>query len=298
MTRSSELAALIDRYALQEGVQDTILPRVTLVKATRRTEPLHALQEAAVCIIASGRKKVMLGSDVVTYDTERYLIASVDLPLVGEVLEASPEAPYLCFALKLDPALLGALMLEFGIEAESPGPLGPGISLGRVTPELLDAACRLLRLLGAPRDMSALAPLAEREILYRLMTGGEAGKLRRIAMTDGRLAQVNRAIGWIKKNFREPFRIDAVCEEASMSASALHAHFKSATNMSPLQYQKQLRLQEARRLILSRSTDAANAGHSVGYDSPSQFSREYRRQFGAPPLRDAERLRASPPQAG
>lgn len=293
MARSSDLAALIDRYAEQEGViLDTALPRVKLVKSTRRTEPLHAVQHAAVCVIASGRKQVMLGQDVYTYDAEQYLIATVDLPLVGEVIEASPEEPYLCFVLQLSPAMLAAMFVEFGIERGRAARTGPALSLGRVSPELLDAAVRMMRLLDTPADIPALAPLAEREILYRLIRGGEAARLGEIAMADGRLGQVNRAIDWIKRNFREPFRIEAVCEEARMSPSALHAHFKSVTLMSPLQYQKQLRLQEARRLIMTRSADAATAGHRVGYDSPSQFSREYRRLFGAPPMRDGERLRA------
>lgn len=292
MASSRDLAELIDRYAERDGlIEETALPRVMLVKSTRRTEPIHALQSAAVCIIASGRKRVMLGQDVFTYDAEKYLVASVDLPLVGEVIEATPEEPYLCFVLKLDPAMLGLMLVEFGIERSRSKRIGPALTLGKVSPDLLDAAVRLMRLLASPADIPALAPLAEREILYRLMRGGEANKLGEIAMADGRLGQVNRAIDWIKRNFREPFAMEALCEEARMSPSALHAHFKSVTLMSPLQYQKQLRLQEARRLILARSVDAAGAGHAVGYDSPSQFSREYRRLFGAPPMRDVDRLR-------
>ncbi len=299
MASSKDLAELIDRYAETEGlVEETALPRVMLVKSTRRTEPIHALQSAAVCIIASGRKRVMLGQDVFTYDPEQYLIASVDLPLVGEVIEATQEEPYLCFVLKLDPAMLASMLVEFGVQRGRSMRTGPALSLGKVSPELLDAAVRLMRLMETPSDIPALAPLAEREILYRLMRGGEAEKLGEIALADGRLGQVNRAIDWIKRNFREPFEMDAVCAEARMSQSALHAHFKSVTLMSPLQYQKQLRLQEARRLILTKSADAAGAGHAVGYDSPSQFSREYRRLFGAPPMRDGERLREQEMAAG
>jgi transcriptional regulator GlxA family with amidase domain len=163
-----------------------------------------------------------------------------------------------------------------------------------VTPPVIDAAVRLLRLLETPADIPVLAPLAEREILYRLLVGDQTSRLRQIAFAESKLQQVNRAIGWIKQNFRAPFSIEALAAEARMSASALHEHFKTVTSMSPLQYQKQLRLQEARRLILLQSLDAAMAGHTVGYDSPSQFSREYKRLFGAPPARDIARLRASP----
>jgi transcriptional regulator GlxA family with amidase domain len=167
------------------------------------------------------------------------------------------------------------------------------VSLSAVTPELLDAAVRLLRLLAAPRDIPALAPLAEREILYRLLTGDQVATLRQIALGDRRMRRVGRAIEWIKRNYREPFRIETLAPQAAMSPSSLHAHFKTLTAMSPLQYQKQLRLQEARRLMLGQSMDAASAAYDVGYESPSQFSREYRRLFGNPPARDSARLKSS-----
>lgn len=295
MASPQDLAELIERYADGDGVHETALPRVALIRSSSPTEPLHALHQPALCIVAQGRKQVMLGAEIFLYDAAEFLVVSVDLPVVGEVVEASPERPYLCFRLDLDPASLGAMLVEFGLDgAPDDDRPHPGLTLGPVTPDLLDAAVRLVRLLGSPKDAKALAPLAEREILYRLASGGLAKTLRQIAMADGRLGQVNRAIGWIKRNFREPFRMEEVCSEARMSQSALHAHFRTVTAMSPLQYQKQLRLQEARRLILSRAADAAGAGHAVGYDSPSQFSREYRRMFGAPPMRDADRLRAQP----
>jgi AraC-like DNA-binding protein len=165
------------------------------------------------------------------------------------------------------------------------------VTLSVVTPELRDAAVRLLRLLATPRDIPTLAPLAEREILYRLLTGAHAATLRQIALGDGKLRRVARAIDWIKRNYREPFHIEALAAEAAMSPSALYAQFKAVTAMSPLQYQKQLRLQEARRLMLGQAMDAASAAYDVGYESPSQFSREYRRLFGEPPARDIARLK-------
>jgi AraC-like DNA-binding protein len=289
-----ELARLIERYTEKDGIHATAIRRLFLIRSSRPTEPIHALHEPAVCLVAQGRKQVMVGQSVYVYDRAEYLVVSVDVPIVGQILEASADAPYLCLRLDLDPAAIGALMLEAELPGAGSGQPGQALSLSSITVELLDAAIRLVRLLAAPRDVPILAPLAEREILYRLLLGDQTSKLRQIALGESKLQQINRAIGWIKTNFREPFSIDAVASEARMSPSTLHEHFKAVTSMSPLQYQKQLRLQEARRLILSQSIDAAMAGHSVGYESPSQFSREYRRTFGAPPARDVARLRASP----
>ena len=294
LAATRELARLIEQFAGEDGVLATAIPRLFLIRSSRPTDEIHAVHEPAVCLVAQGRKQVMVGQSVYVYDPAKYLVVSVDVPLVGQILEASADAPYLCLRLDLDPAAIGALMLEAkvtGVDSEQPG---PALSLSSVTFELLDSAIRLVRLLAVPRDIPILAPLAEREILYRLLQGDQTSKLRQIAFAESKLQQINRAIGWIKRNFREPFSIDALASEARMSPSTLHEHFKAVTSMSPLQYQKQLRLQEARRLILSQSIDAAMAGHSVGYESPSQFSREYKRTFGAPPARDVARLRASP----
>jgi AraC-like DNA-binding protein len=294
LSAARELGSLIERFAGTDGVHATAIPRVFLIRSSHPTEQLHAVQEPAVCFVAQGRKRVMAGQSVYLYDRAKYLIAAVEVPIVGQIIEASPAAPYLCLRLDLEPAAIGALMLEAEVAGLANDAPGPALSLSSVTPELLDAAVRLVRLLGAPRDIPVIAPLAEREILYRLLRGEQAAQLRQIAFAESRLRQINRAIGWIKRNYREPFSIDKVAAEARMSPSTLHEHFKSVTSMSPLQYQKQLRLQEARRLILSQSLDAATAGHSVGYESPSQFSREYKRTFGAPPARDIARLRDSP----
>jgi len=289
MAATEELAGLIARHAGRDGVHATAIPRLALIRADTPTEPLHALQNPALCIIASGAKQVMLGDQVFAYDRHHYLVASVDIPVVGQVL----EAPYLCFRLDLDAALLSSLLLEAGIETpQQQDAPGSGLALAPVTSELLDATLRLVRLLDSPRDIATLAPLAEREILYRLLLSEASVKLRQIAMADSRLQRINRAIGWIRKHYAEPFSVEAVAAEAGMSASSLHQHFKTVTAMSPLQYQKQIRLQEARRLILAHGMDAASAGHIVGYDSPSQFSREYSRLFGAPPVRDIARLKA------
>jgi AraC-like DNA-binding protein len=292
MQQIEELAALVGRLVEADGVHETAIPRLALIRSCQPTEPLHVLHEPALCIIVQGRKQVMLGSQVYRYDRSQYLVVSVDLPVIGQVVEATAEQPYLCVRLNLDPVLLGSIMLEAGVDEQAGSGAGPGLALNPVAPDLLDAALRMVRLLEAPRDIAMLAPLAEREILYRLMTGEQAARLRQIATGESRLQQVNRAIGWIKRNYDKAFSVETLAHEASMSPSALHQHFKAVTAMSPLQYQKQLRLQEARRLILGTALDAASAGFRVGYDSPSQFSREYRRLFGAPPLRDAARLRS------
>lgn len=289
MAGADELGALIAQHVPGDGVHATAIPRVSLISAATPTEPLHALQRPALCIIASGAKQVLLGDQVYRYDRRDFLVASVDVPVTGQVL----EAPYLCFRLDLDPAMLSGLLLEVGAtEADNGDETASGLTLAPVTPELLDATVRLARLLNSPRDIPALAPLAEREILYRLLLCEGAAKLRQIAMADSRLQQVSRAIRWIRQYYAEPFSIDTVAAEARMSSSSLHHHFKTVTGMTPLQYQKQIRLQEARRLILAHDMDAAAAGHIVGYESPSQFSREYSRLFGAPPVRDIARLRA------
>ena len=294
----NELARSIEQFTAEDGIHATTIPRVTLVRMSQPTVPTHAVQNPAICIIAQGAKRVLMGDQVMHYGPLRYLVVSVDVPVIGQVIEATAEEPYLCFKLDLDPAMLGQLLLDMGPEMASDEDEGAttGMGLATVTDDIIATATRLLRLLESPQDVRMLAPMVERELLYRLLRGEQAAQLRQIAWGGSRLQQINRAIGWIKENFAEPFRIEAVAAEARMSASALHLHFKSVTAMSPLQYQKQLRLQEARRLILSQAADAATAGHRVGYDSPSQFSREYARLFGAPPLRDVARLRQSPGQ--
>ncbi|HYE52694.1 MAG TPA: AraC family transcriptional regulator [Azospirillaceae bacterium] len=298
MDQHRMLAEMIGRHAASDGVHATALPRLHLVRKAQPTEPMHGVHEPALCLIVQGAKRVLVGDRVFRYDPGCYLVVSVDVPVVGQVTDATPDEPYLSLRFDIDPKALAALLLDAGPSLpQVPSRGTAGVAVSTVTPELLDAVARLVRLLDCPGDLAVLAPLAEREILYRLLTGEQAAMLRQIALGESRLAQVNKAIAWIKRNFRDQFSIAALAAEAGMSPSALHQHFKAVTAMSPLQYQKQLRLQEARRLILTRAMDAANAGFSVGYESPSQFSREYSRLFGAPPLRDAARLRALPEAA-
>lgn len=288
-----ELAALISRYATEDGRTHTEIPRLDLIRASHPTESVHTVHEPSLCIVVQGKKEVFLDEQVYPYDRDQYLIVSVDLPLVGQVVEATPRKPYLGFRLGLDVSVLGELLVETGLDSGNGGRSSPGLVLAPADLEVLGAASRLLQLLDTPQDIGVVAPLIEREILYRLLKGGHAPALRQIALAQGKLAQVGKAISWIKDHYREPYRADDVASEARMSSSALHHHFKAVTLMSPLQYQKRLRLQEARRQIMNASVDAATAGFSVGYDSPSQFSREYGRLFGEPPLRDTEKLRTS-----
>lgn len=270
------------------------VPGLALIRQSQPTDRVPVLHEPAVCLIAQGSKIVTLADETYRYDPESFLVVSVDLPLSGQVIEASPDAPYLCVRVDIDPGLLKELMLQ------QPPPAGGetarGLHLSRTTPELTDAVARLLGLLDRPQDIPVLAPLIRREIHYWLLTGDQAGIVRQIGTPGSRLTQISRAIAWIRANFDQPFSIDAVASEAGMSPSSLHHHFKAVTAMSPLQYQKQIRLQEARRLMLSEAKAAAVAAFEVGYESPSQFSREYARLFGTPPARDAARLRAAAPE--
>ena len=295
MDRIAELSTLIDRHVVGTGICSTAMPRVSLIRADAPSTPTPAVYEASLCIIAQGSKRVSIGEHSVVYDAAHYLLVSVDLPLVGHVLDANPERPYLCCKIDLDAAMLADLMAsEGGGVARTALPV-LGVYPG--DPDLIDAACRLVGLLDRPDTIRALAPLIEREILYRLLIGPHGPMLRHVATAGSHLNQVSRAIAAIRRRFDAPIRIDDVAAEAGMSASSLHAHFKAITRMTPLEYQKQLRLQEARRLMLTEGATASTAGFAVGYESPSQFSREYRRLFGAPPRADIERLHAAPAAA-
>ncbi|WKB55942.1 AraC family transcriptional regulator [Eleftheria terrae] len=287
----TRLASLIQRATSGDGVFSTAIGRLALIRASQPNQPLHAVQQPALCVVAGGAKRVMLQDEAYLYDRSRYLVASVELPVSGQVVQATPDAPYLCVRLDLDPGEIAGLLLQARLPAP-PVPTGRGLWLSRTSAPLLDAVLRLVALLDSPEDIETLAPLAMREIVYRLLKSPEGPLLAHLARADGPGQRVRKAIAWIRAHLDQPLRIEALAREAHMSPSSLHQHFKALTSMSPLQYQKQLRLQEARRLLLSEVADAATAGHRVGYSSPSQFSREYRRRFGAPPARDIERLRA------
>jgi AraC-like DNA-binding protein len=292
MYQMDAISEIIGRHVPADGMHASALPRLSLVRSCRPTEAVPTVYKPSLCIIAQGRKQVELGGRSYVYDPAKYLTVSVDLPLVGSILEASPERPYLSLVLDIDLPALTELMLQHP-HALGPEPSGPALGVSEVEPGLLDAALRLARLLDTPKDAPALAPLAEREILYRLLTGAQAPMIRRIASAESRLTQIGRAIAWLRENYAQPVSVERLAADAGMSASSFHSHFKAATTMSPLQYRTRVRLQEARRMMAVEAMDAASAGFAVGYDSPSQFSRDYRRLYGAPPLKDAVRLRRS-----
>jgi AraC-like DNA-binding protein len=292
MDAIDHLAAAITRHAPQPGMAATAVPRLQLIRADRPTERMPSVYEASLCLIAQGAKQVALGDQVLHYDPTTFLVVSVDLPLVGHVTHASPDAPYLCCKIDLNLSALAEMVIAEG-GAPRQAEL-PALAVYPAETELVDAACRLVRLLDQPAAIPALAPLIEREILFRLLSGPHGATLRYLASGDSRLGQVSRAIAQIRRRYHEQIRIEEIAATAGMSPSSLHAHFKAVTRMTPLEYQKQLRLQEARRLMLAEGRTAGSAGFAVGYDSPSQFSREYHRLFGAPPRRDIERLQGAP----
>ena len=295
-TPHARLAALLERFANDDGVTSTAIPGLSLFRATAPTEPLHCLYEPALAIVVQGRKQAMLGDAVYLYGQAQYLVVSLDLPVIGQVIEASEAVPYLAMRMDLEPAHISALLLEFDHPAGEQG-CPRGIAVSSLDDSLQDAMVRLLSLLDTPQDIAVLAPLIQREILYRLLMGERGGQLRQIACVGSHSQRIAKAVGWLKNNFDRALSIEALASEVSMSISALHHHFKAATAMSPLQFQKQLRLQEARRLMLAEGFDAATAGSRVGYESPSQFSREYSRLFGSPPKRDLLSLRGRAAEA-
>ena len=242
-----------------------------------------------VCLIAQGCKEVTLGDEVFKYDAAKYLVTSVDLPIRGNIRSASKQRPYLALSLALDLEEMSLLPARVPAEA-SFASSSRGLAVLQMTPEMLEAFVRLLRLLGRPAEIPHLAPLIVQEILYRLMTGPHSSHLRQVAMRGSQTQQVIEAVSWIRRNYAKPFRMTDLLDVSRMSAPSLHRHFKALTAMSPLQYQKQIRLQEARRLLVTQGIDASTAAFAVGYESPSQFSREYARHFGVPPRRDAGRL--------
>ncbi|WGM45963.1 HTH-type transcriptional activator RhaS [Brevundimonas sp. NIBR10] len=288
-----EIASLIARHASRDGFHATPIAGLTLARSSTVTMPMPNVYRPQMCLVAQGQKEVTLGDHVFRYAPGRYGIVTYDLPVTGYVVEATPDKPYLCLFLDFDPIMLGQLALRV-----PPPPGTPAQPIGKTVSDagggLLEASLRLLRLLDDPVALAVLGPLAEQEILYRLLAGPNGARMRHITSSQGRVAQVGRAIAWIGKHFRERFSIDRLAAEVGMSPSGLHEHFRAVTAMTPLQFQKQLRLQDARSLMLIEDIDVATAALRVGYESPSQFSREYRRHFGEPPARDISRLRASP----
>lgn len=252
-----------------------------------------------LAVVVQGVKRLALGDRVYDYGAGQYLVASVDLPVTGHFMDAEPGVPALGFGMTLEPAAIAELLLqaEPGDLPRSAGAPRPGIAVSDAPAELLDAIVRLLRLLDRPRDRKALVPLVKREILWWLMTGEQGEVVRQLGMADSSLTHIRRAVRWIRENYTRPFRVEDVAQLSGMSVSAFHRNFQAVTTMTPIQFQKHIRLQAARLLLANRPNDITGVGHRVGYDNPSQFSREYRRQFGAPPSVDAMRMRGGSPAA-
>jgi AraC-like DNA-binding protein len=296
LLRVAELATVVDRHAPGNGLHETLVPGLALYRSGGSGPPAHSLHRPAFCLIVQGSKRVMLADELYTYDASTYLVVTQPLPVMSQLAHVTVETPYLSLRLEFEPAELAACMQQCIIDrpAEVPNePSGRGLFVGAVDATLLDPVLRMVRLLDTPHDIAILAPLAIREIAYRLLTAPEGWRLAQPLRGGSAAQRIGTAIAWLREHAMEPLRLDELAERAHMSPSSLHHHFKAVTAMSPLQYQKRLRLYEARRLLLGGELDAASAAYRVGYQSPSQFSREYARLFGAPPLRDLREWRAA-----
>lgn len=288
--KREELVERIARAVPKDGVNQS-LTGLHLHRSSVPVQPTHGVTVPSFCVIAQGSKEVLLGESRYRYDPFHYLLATVELPTIGRVLEATNERPYLSLRLELPAALVSSVMVEAGLSS----PPGHGdvraIDVSALDVNLLDAVVRLVRLVDCPDETRVLMPLITREIIYRLLMGAQGGRLRHLAILGGYTPHIVRAIQRLRQDFDQPLRIEQLASELGMSVSGFHHHFKAVTAMSPLQFQKRLRLQEARRLMLGEDLDAASAAYRVGYNDPSHFNREYKSVFGVPPMRDVQRLR-------
>lgn len=290
----AELRALVERHATQ-AVTATAIPGVVVARV--HTPQDESTTGTILAVVAQGTKRLSVGGTVHDYGAGQYLVASIDLPVTGQFMDASPQHPALGFGLELRPEIVAELMLSPAAPGLSRPARGesstPAIAVGTSSDRLLDAVVRMLRLLDHPEDIPVLAPLIEREILWLIMSGDQGATVRQLGLADSNLSRVRHVVGWMRERYAEPVRVDELARRARMSPSAFHRAFHAVTAMSPIQYQKSIRLQEARLRLLAHPGDVAATAYAVGYESPSQFSREYRRQFGAPPSQDVARLRAA-----
>lgn len=295
--RLAEIAALIGAHAAEDREYATAIGNLYFNRRSTPGQPLYAAQWPCFALVAQGAKSLAVGNSTLRYGVGDFLLVSLDLPVVSRVTEASAGKPLLSLGLAIDGARMAELMGRIdpatgGLPLRGAADAGLGVAVNRISDDLLDAVIRLLRLLDRPAHIAALAPLIEQEILYQLLIGPCGPQLIEISMADSSRNRIARSIAWLRAHYREPLRLESLADHAGMSLSSLHAHFKAATALTPLQYQKQLRLHEARRLMLHEELDVGSAGYRVGYQSASQFSREYGRLYGLPPQRDVERLRA------
>ncbi len=285
------LAARIEKVTEGSNRLDTDIKGLSLHRWHHPTDPTSYMLAPSICLIGQGRKQVVVGEGTFVYDASQFLITSIDLPVVSRIIEASEEEPYLGLTMEIDFRTLSHLILENPVHiAREPVDKSLGIAVNDVDAPLLDAFNRLLDLVDEPEDSPALAPLVQREILYRLLKGDQGARLRNMAASGQNGYRVSKTIQWLKEHYRESMKVDEMASRAGLSVSAFHHHFRAMTAMTPLQYQKRMRLSEARRLMLTEHVDASRAAFQVGYESPSQFSREYSRMFGAPPMQDIRKL--------
>jgi AraC-like DNA-binding protein len=295
--RQQELTARVARLAPIDGVHPSAFPSLTLTRGSVPTACMPTVCQPSLGFVVQGRKRSLLNDEVFYYDALNYLVVSVTLPMMGQVVEASVDRPFLGLRLDLDLDAIAGLLLELGDRGATPIAADRGLFVARMDEALLDAVLRMVKLLDTPEDIAVLAPAVQREIYYRVLRGELGQRLVDLAERDGGNHRIVRAIEWLKQHYTAPLRIEELADAMHMSPSALHHRFKAVTAMSPLQYQKHLRLHEARRMMFADGIECATAGHRVGYESPSQFSREYRRLFGAPPRVEIARLREAGAEA-
>ncbi len=286
-----ELSSLIERFLKQDGVHSTSIPSFFLIRESIITEPISIVNKPSFCIILQGEKEMLLGKERFLYGPGNYIVASVDLPVTGRVIKASTDSPYLALKLEFTPTEVLEMINEADIQMNQRKNSKRAMFVSEVEPSLIDAVLRLACLLENQKHIPILAPLIKKEIIYWILQSPHGGALEQTALEGSNASRIREVIDQIMKNYEKPFRIEDLAELANMSVSSLHRHFKEVTAMSPVQFQKQLRLQEARRLLLTDSTDVADVAFKVGYESQSQFSREYSRMFGFSPRVDMNRLK-------
>ena len=291
--RQQELAGLIDKFSNGDGVHACAVPGLNLIRISEINMRIPTLYNPCVCVIVQGEKQVLLENDVYKYTPSEYLLVSVDMPVIGQITKASRDKPYLCLQIDVDIRQLGELIVQTQHSNAPDAETGRAVFVGRVGPTLGDAVLRLARLLETPNDIAPLAPMIRREIYYRLLNGEHGTTIAQLATQGSNMHRINSVIQKIKSDCAQPIRVEDMAGCAGMSVSSFHFHFKEVTGMSPLQYQKRMRLMEARRIMLTDAIDATSTAYRVGYESPSQFSREYARMFGTPPMRDVKMMRAA-----
>ncbi|TOQ26595.1 AraC family transcriptional regulator [Vibrio parahaemolyticus] len=288
---TQKLAKLIDRWTGNANQYDTPISGVRFSRWTTPTPPTSYTHNPSICLIAQGRKRVLLGEESFIYDANHFLISSVDLPIIANIIEASEEQPYLGLIMELDLTEISQLIVDSELAFTQSKEAQKGIAVGELSESLLDAFVRLAELLDEGQNIKILAPIIKREIFYRLLMSEQGTRLHQIVTAGSHSHQIAKAIDWLKNNFVKPLSVGDLASYTGMSKSSFYTHFRSMTSMTPLQFQKKLRLSEARRLMLTENLDAMAATFKVGYESPSQFSREYSRLFGAPPSKDIKLLR-------